>query len=160
MTWLKRLTGCPEESLDRVHADLEIDGPRLRSRRNGQSWLYGTLETPTLATLRERAAAASQSSSGLSVREVIANVQHLHIDGRNANALFQVASQFNLLEMVSPNVSPDDGVGRYEHDRTQGPACGILQPNTPVDTSHGLPMKVRRARSTIAACLARRAGSG
>ena len=27
--------------------------------------------------------------------------------------------------MVSPNVTPERGVGIYEHDRTQGPACAI-----------------------------------
>src|ERR1051326_1203083 len=43
----------------------------------------------------------------------------------NAGSLFQVASQFNLLEMVSPNFTPESGVGIYEHDRTQGPACAI-----------------------------------
>jgi hypothetical protein len=43
----------------------------------------------------------------------------------NSGALFQVASQFNLLEMVSPTVSPEQGVTRYQHDRTQGPACAI-----------------------------------
>ena len=36
-------------------------------------------------------------------------------------ALFQVASQFNLLEMVSPRVTPEDGVTRYQHDRTPDP---------------------------------------
>ena len=36
-----------------------------------------------------------------------------------------MASQFNLLEMVGPTVTPDDGVTRYEHDPTQGPACAI-----------------------------------
>ena len=39
--------------------------------------------------------------------------------------MFQVASQFNLLEMASPNVTPEEGVTRYAHDRTQGPACAI-----------------------------------
>src|SRR5437667_12141333 len=42
-----------------------------------------------------------------------------------AGALFQAASQFNLLEMVSPTVTPEHGVTRYQHDRTQGPACAI-----------------------------------
>ncbi|MDA1014738.1 MAG: hypothetical protein O3A00_09845, partial [Planctomycetota bacterium] len=28
--------------------------------------------------------------------------------------------------MVSPSVSPEDGIGIYEHDRTQGPACAIV----------------------------------
>jgi hypothetical protein len=36
-----------------------------------------------------------------------------------------VASQFNLLEMVSPTITPEQGVTRYQHDHTQGPACAI-----------------------------------
>jgi hypothetical protein len=38
---------------------------------------------------------------------------------------FQVASQFNLLEMTGPSVTPEDGVTRYKGDPTQGPACAI-----------------------------------
>jgi hypothetical protein len=49
----------------------------------------------------------------------------MHQAPENAGALFQVASQFNLLEMVSPTVTSEDGVTRYQHDRTQGPACAI-----------------------------------
>jgi len=52
-------------------------------------------------------------------------VQDLHINEVNANSLFQVASQFNLLEMTSPNVTPEYGVGIYENDFTQGPACAV-----------------------------------
>lgn len=59
------------------------------------------------------------------MREHVADVQKLHADPDNEGALFQVASQFNLLEMVSPTVTPEQGVGIYEHDRTQGPACAI-----------------------------------
>lgn len=125
MTWFERLTGCTEDSPDHVRAELEIDGRHLRCRRSERSWLHGELETPTLATLRERAAGAASAWRPLSVREVVADVQQLHATPAHANALFQVASQFNLLEMVSPDVTPERGVGIYEHDRTQGPACAI-----------------------------------
>jgi hypothetical protein len=49
----------------------------------------------------------------------------LHRAPECAGALFEVASQFNALEMTGPNVAPEDGVTRYQHDRTQGPACAI-----------------------------------
>lgn len=49
----------------------------------------------------------------------------LHSDAANAGAVFQVASQFNLLEMVSPSVTFEQGIGIYENDPTQGPACAI-----------------------------------
>src|SRR4051812_2507890 len=28
-------------------------------------------------------------------------------------------------EMIGPDITPEDGVTRYEHDHTQGPACAI-----------------------------------
>ncbi len=37
----------------------------------------------------------------------------------------QAASQFNLLEMAAPSVTPEAGVAIYEHDHTQGPACAV-----------------------------------
>ncbi|CAB9496928.1 expressed unknown protein [Seminavis robusta] len=41
------------------------------------------------------------------------------------HAVVQAASQFNLLEMVGPGVTPEKGITGYEFDRTQGPACAI-----------------------------------
>jgi len=125
MTWFEKLTGCIEESPESVRQQLWIDERRLHSRLNGQSWLFGELETPTLAQLRQRVRQISRKSEPVSVREIVANVQHLHRDQENANAVFQVASQFNLLEMISPRVRPECGIGIYENDLTQGPACAI-----------------------------------
>jgi hypothetical protein len=78
-----------------------------------------------LAELRKRVRACGYAAGKLALREVVANVQHLHTDAANAGALFQVASQFNLLEMVGPSYTPEQGVSIYEHDHTQGPACAI-----------------------------------
>lgn len=125
MTWFETLTGCREDSPDGVRSGLDVDGTRLRSRQNGRSWLCGDLETPTLAQLRDRVHSLAREPRASSVREVVANVQHLHADKGHANAFFQVASQFNLLEMAAPEVTPERGVGIYERDRTQGPACAI-----------------------------------
>ena len=61
----------------------------------------------------------------ISVNVIEGDVRQLHISQNNKGSLFQVASQFNLLEMVSPNISPEDGVTRYQNDRTQGPTCAI-----------------------------------
>ena len=59
----------------------------------------------------------------ISVGQVEGNVAKLHADPALSGSVFQVASQFNVLEMVSPDVGPDAGVTGYVHDRTQGPAC-------------------------------------
>jgi hypothetical protein len=65
------------------------------------------------------------STGANSVREIVADVQNLHENEAHAGSLFQVASQFNLLEMPEPYVTPERGVGIYENDRTQGPACAV-----------------------------------
>ncbi len=123
--WFERLTGFCEESLVQVHENLSVNGELLKSHINGKEYVCGLLETPSLAELRDRVNHSNVKTGKISVCEVIADVQHLHIEGSNTNSLFQVASQFNLLEMVSPNITPEQGVGGYEYDRTQGPACAI-----------------------------------
>ena len=125
MTWFETLTGFRELSPQRVRENIIFDCGVLKSCVNGRIMACGRLETPSLAELRERALSSGHRVGKLSVREVVANVQHLHVDESNAGSLFQVASQFNLLEMVSPNVTPERGVGAYEDDHTQGPACAI-----------------------------------
>jgi len=125
MSWFENLTGCVGESPESVRKHLFIDGQRLCSRLNGKSWLCGELETQTLAQLRQRVLNTKYDLAPISVRNVVGNVQNLHLNRANENAVFQVASQFNLLEMTSPRVTPECGVGIYEHDFTQGPACAI-----------------------------------
>ncbi len=125
MTWFQKLTGCAETSAAQVHEDLWLDGPWLRSRCNGQAWQCGTLETPSLAQLREQVATLEPGPGRMHVSQVVADVRQLHADPAHAHGLFQVASQFNLLEMVSPRVTPEQGIGIYENDHTQGPACAI-----------------------------------
>ncbi len=125
MTWFEALTGFAETSPEQVRKNISVDGETMTSHANGRVMACGRLETPSLGELRERVRAVARGSGSISVQEVVANVQHLHTDVSNAGALFQVASQFNLLEMASPSVTPEAGVGIYEHDPTQGPACAV-----------------------------------
>lgn len=125
MTWFESLTGIPEQSAKQVQEQLMLDGEYLHSRATGKRWRYGQLAMPTLAELRTQAAACRLPTGHLQVSEIVANVQHLHADAAQANALFQVASQFNLLEMAAPEITPEAGIGIYEHDHTQGPSCAI-----------------------------------
>ncbi|CAN5519003.1 hypothetical protein BH10CHL1_BH10CHL1_42190 [soil metagenome] len=125
MTWFEVLTGFQETSPSEVRQNLTVDGETLTSHVNGKVMVCGRLETPSLAELRERVQSGGHGRGHLSVREVVADSQALHADVSNAGALFQVASQFNLLEMVSPSLTPEHGVGIYENDHTQGPACAI-----------------------------------
>lgn len=125
-TWFSTLTGFHERSYAETQAQLVVEGHTLRSLANGRSYAIGTLETPSLADLRTRALLAGPSrAGGLRVSAVAADVAALHRDPANQHATFQVASQFNLLEMTGPEVTPEHGVTRYASDRTQGPACAM-----------------------------------
>jgi hypothetical protein len=123
--WFEALTGFREDEVDDVASQFTVDGEQIVSAVNGRSLRCGRFETPTLGELRERCSDRAGPSGSLRVREVVADVQRLHVDPVNEGALFQVASQFNTLEMISPSVTPEQGIGRYETDRTQGPACAV-----------------------------------
>ena len=124
--WFEELTGFAEESPEQVRTNISIDGHILKSKKNGKTLKCGELETPSLAELRQRVQASGYETGAMTVREVVTDdVQNLHTDEANTDALFQVASQFNLLEMVCPDVTPEDGITRYVHDKTQGPKCAI-----------------------------------
>jgi hypothetical protein len=125
MDWFERLTGFRETSYDDTRAKLKVNGSRLQSLVNGKSYSIGELELVPLQALRERAKSAGGPLGRLKVSAVTGDVRQMHQSPENAGALFQVASQFNLLEMTEPRVSPEDGVTRYQHDHTQGPACAI-----------------------------------
>lgn len=125
MTWFESLTGFKEASAEHVRANMAIDGATMTSAANGRQMNYGRLESPRLAELRLRVQTAPRSKAALKLSEVLGDVQQLHREPAHSGALFQVASQFNLLEMVGPSVTPEQGVGIYENDRTQGPACAI-----------------------------------
>ena len=126
MDWFEKLTGFEESDYDATRRRLEVAGGRLRSTVNGRSFAIGELETPSLGELRSRALAAAGDPAGrLKLSCVGGDVRTMHHDEANAGALFQVASQFNLLEMTRPEVTPEDGVTRYRDDDTQGPACAI-----------------------------------
>jgi protein-tyrosine phosphatase len=123
--WFERLTGFRETNYHDTRAKLAVEGSRLRSLVNGESYGIGDLELATLQALRERVKSDAGPVGRLKAVVVSGDVRQMHELPENEGALFQVASQFNLLEMTSPSVSPEEGVTRYQHDPTQGPACAI-----------------------------------
>ena len=124
--WFRELLGFDEQSYAETKQQLTVHGGRLTAPATGASYDIGTLEIPSLAELRTRVSGVAAGRGGpMRVSTVVADVGELHRDAKNRHALFQVASQFNLLEMTGPEITPEDGVTRYAHDRTQGPACAI-----------------------------------
>jgi hypothetical protein len=123
-TWFEKLSGFKEQHPDQVRENFELRGDRLVSKVNGAELVFGEFEVPSLEDLRRRTEGMSLQGT-LRISEVTGDVKNLHQDPENHGALFQAASQFNVLEMVGPEIVPEMGVGIYEHDPTQGPACAV-----------------------------------
>lgn len=122
--WFEKLVGFSEsDGYDAVQSRLTIESEELVSTVNGTRYGIGELTLPTLAELRTRVNPDRGQRS--SARIVVADVQKLHSEPEYEGALFQVASQFNLLEMASERVTPEQGVTGYIYDDTQGPACAM-----------------------------------
>jgi hypothetical protein len=125
MDWFERLTGFRETNYADTRAKLRVEGGRLHSTVNSQSYLTGELTLVSLKELRDRLAISRIEPRESKVAVVTGDVRKMHQAAEYAGATFQVASQFNLLEMVSPHVTPEQGVTRYQNDHTQGPACAM-----------------------------------
>lgn len=125
MDWFERLTGFKEDGYETTRSKLVVNGTKLRSLVNSAAYEIGEFELASLQTLRDRAGSATGSSERLRVSLVQGDVRQMHQSPEYAGALFQVASQFNMLEMVHFDVTPEHGVTRYQWDPTQGPACAI-----------------------------------
>jgi hypothetical protein len=140
MDWFEQLTGFREGNYEETRAKLKVDAGRLQSLVNGKSYRVGEFELVPLQTLRERARSVGGPPGGLKASVVRGDVRQMHRASEYAGALFQVASQFNALEMTSPNVTPEDGVTRYQYDQTQGPACAIAAGAATIYRNYFLPV--------------------
>lgn len=124
MDWFEAITGFKEgEYHDTKSKLVESDGC-LHSNLSSKIYAVGDFQVPSLAELRDRRNQYG-SSGRLSVKNISGDVRSMHSDRQYAGALFQVASQFNMLEMVHPGVTPEEGVTGYQFDHTQGPACAM-----------------------------------
>ena len=128
MDWFEELLGFKEASFNDVTSNISIRDNKLHSLVNGKTYDIGSFNLISLESLREETKknfnkVKYRKISCLSIIE--GNVQTFLSAPENNNALFQVASQFNMLEMIGPEVTPEDGVTRYQYDKTQGPACAI-----------------------------------
>lgn len=123
MDWFERITGFKETDYETTRSRMSVDGEWLISAADGRRHGIGVLTMPTLGELRSRVPLVTGPRT--TVRCLSADARELHSDPAFAGATVQVASQFNLLEMVGPQIGPEHGVTRYIHDATQGPACAI-----------------------------------
>jgi hypothetical protein len=100
---------------------------------NGNSLDAGIFSFPSVQELRDHATLAvqelkdSENYQKGNAKQCITNVvgESRSMHAQHDNAVFQAASQFNLLEFPTKVVTPERGISIYEWDHTQGPACAI-----------------------------------
>ena len=114
----------------------DVDGLKDEFKRQ----YIGMFDRPTLAELNKciksaeyvahfKTLESTNIRGGLTFNHIItSDVALLHCEPSNAGAVFQVASQFNCLEMFDNGYTPNMGVTIYSNDRTQGPACAMACP--------------------------------
>jgi len=124
--WFEKLTGFRETGYDvnpKPASRSRAEDCALRSMARAMG--SASLSWASLQALRDRAKPAENLAGRLKMSVVTGDVRRMHRSPENAGALFRWLSQFNLLEMVSPDVTPEHGVTRYQSDPTQRPACAI-----------------------------------
>jgi hypothetical protein len=140
--WSERITGFGESDYESTRSRLRVEGNELVSTVNGRRYWCGELSMPTLAKLRSRVNVPVAQRS--TVSSLVGDARALHAAPEFAGALFQVASQFNLLEMTDYSVRPEEGVTRYAYDRTQGPACAMAAGAATIYRNYCVPLRRNR----------------
>src|SRR5258705_10527778 len=100
--WFHRLMGFSEENYAVTRERLRVEGDELVWSVNEKRYGIGSLSVPTLAELRSRIEVPARGRS--TVRCVTGDAGAMHAEPELEGALFQVASQFNLLEMTGPSI--------------------------------------------------------
>jgi hypothetical protein len=149
MTWFKQVFGFSESKYAETKKRFRIEAEQLLTDTDPPKRFHvGTLSVPSLETLRAQVAALSPPEGArLTLRPVVADAYSLHTWPEVNGALIQVASQFNLLEMVGPEVTPEDGITRYRNDPTQGPACAMACAPATVARNYLVPVDGQRGQT-------------
>ena len=148
MSWFEDLTGFHESSYEGTRARFKVQKNRLISLENSKSFSIGKFELIALKELREKAKIANNLSGKLKTSLAIGDVRSMHRAPENNGALFQVASQFNMLEMKHPTITPEHGVTRYQNDPTQGPACAIATGAATIYRNYFVPLDGKRGQTS------------
>lgn len=144
--WFEELTGFKETDYESTRRKLVFNVTEFSSVASHKRHDLGKFEMPSLAQLRERISSnlAKQPPDGNPLGQPVGNftcdAYDLHRREVANGAVIQVASQFNLLEMPSPAVTPEHGVTNYMHDRTQGPACAMAAGPATLFRNYGIPV--------------------
>lgn len=155
LDWFEQLTGFKESNYEETQSKLVFEESVLDCPVSGNRFELGQFEMPSLHELRERVKAlhvhdqVATERLRSKPRAVRADAYALHSMPEANNAVIQVASQFNLLEMASPSVSPEHGVTRYQHDNTQGPACAMAAGAATIFLNYGILIQGKQGQISL-----------
>ena len=134
-TWFYNLFGFEEENYNLTQSNFNLisqiipSGKKLfilKSKINNRQFPIGNLEIPSLEELREKVLLNYIPTHKSVVEHIIVNdILEIHGLSENKGAMFQVASQFNCLEFITPDEKPENGITKYQWDNTQGPSCSL-----------------------------------
>lgn len=105
-------------------------------KTNQKSYNIGNFQSSSLEFLRqegikylrkyfEKLSSSSQTPSFKLDFQFLPIQDAFNLASEYPGSVSMVASQFNCLEFVNPNVVPEDGVTNYIYDHTQGPSCAM-----------------------------------
>lgn len=129
-TWFRNVFGFTEsDNYDETQKCLQ----HIRDPETGKiNGVYpGTFHQKPLAQLRHEAATAAAAclqKGSVRTTNVVGEAGAMHRDPSHRGSVFQAASQFNCLEFLNQNTTPEQGITGYIRDRTQGPACAVACP--------------------------------
>ena len=129
MTWFEHTFGFAETQFNIMkYIGLSSDNTIMYNSKLNIQHKLGQFTIKSLKELRTelKNKDSNEVSGTLQFSKLYGDVSKLH--SIKQNALFQVASQFNCLEMMSPDESRMDGITKYMYDKTQGPACALATP--------------------------------
>ena len=142
--WFEHVFGIPEPEKanlsqinDWIKTNFEYDYFRnvltVNTTNPSRSFDVGPFSTPSVSEMLNRLDDLPDKDLNRRLTFQVISDKQLDVikyitNPNNANAVFQVASQFNCLEMKGPSVLPSNGITIYVSDKTQGPACSIACP--------------------------------
>uniref|UniRef100_A0A0G4HQF2 Uncharacterized protein n=1 Tax=Chromera velia CCMP2878 TaxID=1169474 RepID=A0A0G4HQF2_9ALVE len=167
MQWFASEFGCEEGDFQVTQQQLfsyDYKDNILTSSKSKQTFFVGEFTTPSVGELAAMLTALpaaiteedkeketegkEKKKSNLAFLNITGDVRTFHRLPENAGAVFQVASQFNCLEMVGPGVTPQHGVTGYAMDHTQGPACALSCPAGTVYRNYFVPVNAKGVAQT------------
>lgn len=118
------------EIINNVEKSL-IDLENISFKINNKSFAVGDFSCLPLPALKKKTQKleAYNNSTKLTYEYIYGDISDIiHRITENDIVVVQAASQFNLLEMRAPEITPADGITNYIQDNTQGPRVALSSP--------------------------------